>query len=65
MTTPTPETPIGFTSTERDYVCRELAVFFSTLPSVADGFQLKTWRGGTQAGLPKLPAVAQVWLRVA
>ncbi len=34
-------------------------MFFSTLPSVADGFQLKTWRGGPQAGEPKLPPVAK------
>ena len=36
----------GFTSSERDYIRRELGQFFSTLPSVADGFQIKTWRGG-------------------
>jgi hypothetical protein len=29
--------------------------FFSTLPTVAEGFQLKTWRGGPQAGRPKVP----------
>jgi len=35
-----------FTSGERDYIRRELDRFFSTLPSVADGFQIRTWRGG-------------------
>ena len=30
-------------------------MFFSTLPSVADGFHLKTWRGGPQANQPKIP----------
>jgi hypothetical protein len=43
-------TPLtGFTSGERDYIRRELDMVFSTLPSVAAGFQRKTWRGGRQA----------------
>ena len=50
---------VAFTPGERDYVRRELDQFFSTLPSVADGFQLRTWRGGSQAGQPKVPLVAQ------
>src|SRR5208337_4477279 len=33
-----------FTAREREYIRRELDSFFSTLPSVAAGFQLKTWR---------------------
>jgi hypothetical protein len=49
----------AFTSGERDYLRRELDRFFSTLPSVADGFQLRTWRGGPQAGQPKVPPVAR------
>ena len=28
-------------------------MFFSMLPTVAEGFQLKTWRGGPEAGRPK------------
>jgi hypothetical protein len=44
-----------FTPGERDYVRREQDMFFSTYPTVAEGFQLKTWRGGPQAGQPKLP----------
>jgi len=48
-----------FTPGERDYIRRELDQFFSTLPSVADGFQLRTWRGGPPAGQPKVPAAAQ------
>jgi segregation and condensation protein A len=44
----------GFTPGERDYIRRELDMFFSTLPTVAEGFQLKTWRGGPEAGRPKL-----------
>jgi hypothetical protein len=49
----------AFTPGERDYIRRELDVFFSTLPSVAEGFQLKTWRGGPQAGQPKLSPSAK------
>ena len=49
----------GFTSAEREYIRSELDLFFSTLPSVAEGFQIKTWRGGPQAGKPKVPQAAQ------
>ena len=48
-----------FTPGEREYIRRELDRFFSTLPSVSDGFQLRTWRGGPQAGQPKVPRVAK------
>ena len=48
-----------FTPGERDYIRRELDMFFSTYPSVAEGFQLKTWRGGPHAGQPKLPPPAR------
>ncbi len=50
---------VGFTPRERDYIRRELDMFFSTYPRVADGFQLKTWRGGPQAGQAKLPPTAK------
>ncbi len=50
---------VGFTTAERDYIRRELDMFFSTLPTVAEGFQLKTWRGGPNAGQPKVPPVAK------
>jgi hypothetical protein len=49
----------GFTAGERDYIRRELDIFFSTLPSVAEGFQLKNWRGGPEVGKPKLSPVAK------
>ena len=58
MTTPKPDAPDVFTPVERDYIRRELDMFFSTLPSVAEGFHLKTWRGGPQAGQPKVPQAA-------
>jgi hypothetical protein len=56
MTKKTPVT--GFTPSERNYIRRELDLFFSTLPTVAEGFPLKIWRGGPEAGKPKLPPVA-------
>jgi hypothetical protein len=49
----------GFTPGERDYIRRELDMFFSTLPTVAEGFQLKIWRGGPEAGKPKIPPSAK------
>jgi 2-hydroxychromene-2-carboxylate isomerase len=59
MTTPEPSAiPAVLTPGERDYIRRELDMFFSTLPTVAEGFQLRTWRGGPQAGQPKVPRAA-------
>jgi len=49
----------GFTAGERDFIRRELDRFFSTFPTVAEGFQLKTWRGGPEAGRPKVPPTAK------
>ena len=57
-----PGTASTFTPGERDYIRRELDMFFSTLPSVAEGFQLKVWRGGPQAGQPKVPPAAKTLL---
>src|SRR5689334_22608650 len=51
--------PPDFTPGERAYRRRELDLFFSTLPRVAEGFQLKTWRGGPEAGTPKLSPIAK------
>ena len=48
-----------FTAAERDLIRRELGVQFGQPPNVADGLFLRTWRGGPQAGRPKLPATAQ------
>ena len=59
MTKPEKAMIAGFTSAEREYIRSELDMFFSTLPSVAEGFQIKTWRGGPQAGKPKIPQAAQ------
>lgn len=48
-----------FTAAERDLVRREFGMRFGQLPSVADGLFLRTWRGGPQAGQPKLPVTVQ------
>jgi hypothetical protein len=48
-----------FSAAERDFIRRELDQFFSTLPSVAEGFQLRVWRGGVRAGQPKIPPSAK------
>lgn len=54
-----PANATTFTAAERDYVRRELDMYFSSYPTVAEGFQLKTWRGGPQAGQPKLRPAAK------
>ena len=50
---------MAFTSAEREYIRRELDQFFGTFPSVADGFQLRAWRGGPRKGQAKLPPPAK------
>jgi hypothetical protein len=49
----------GFAPGEREYIRRELDQFFSTLPTVAEGFPLRVWRGGQQAGEAKIPPRAK------
>ena len=48
-------TPCPFTAPERDLIRRELGMRFGQFPSVAGGLFLRTWRGGPQAGQPKVP----------
>jgi 2-hydroxychromene-2-carboxylate isomerase len=59
MTTLQTEPVVVFTAAERNYIRGELDLVFSTLPTVAEGFQLKTWRGGPDAGKPKLSPIAR------
>jgi hypothetical protein len=54
-----PTSAMTFTPAERDYIRRELDMFFSTFPTVAEGFHLKIWRGGPQAGQAKFPPAAK------
>ncbi len=51
-----------FTPKEREFIRRELDMFFSSLPTVAEGIYIKTWRGGPHAGEPKIPEAAQTML---
>ena len=48
-----------FTPAERELIRRELGQHFSSYPSVADGLFLRIWRGGPQAGQPKIPPAVQ------
>jgi hypothetical protein len=59
MTTSDNEPVAVFTPGEREYIRRELDQFFSFFPSVAEGFALRTWRGGPQKDQPKLPPPAK------
>ena len=59
MTTVATTSITGLTASEREYIRRELDQFFGTLPIVAEGFQLRIWRGGPQKGQPKLPPPAK------
>jgi len=55
----TNQTACPFTPKEREYIRRELDIFFGTLPSLAEGFQLRTWRSGPHARQPKIPPPLQ------
>ncbi len=59
MTSQSEPSPALFTAAERDLIRRELGMRFSTFPSVADGLFLRTWRGGPQAGQPRVPVAMQ------
>ncbi|PWC26834.1 hypothetical protein [Teichococcus aestuarii] len=50
---------LTLTAAERDLIRRELGVRFGNPPRIADGIHLRRWRGGPQAGQPKLPAAVQ------
>jgi len=51
--------PALFTAPERELIRRELHTRFGQDPAVADGIMLRTWRGGPNAGQPKLPPAVQ------
>jgi hypothetical protein len=48
-----------FTAAERAYIRSELDRYFTTLPTVAEGLMLRTWKTGPRAGQPKLGSAAQ------
>ncbi len=51
---PLPSSP--FNTAERNLLRLEFMVRFSQPPSLADGLWLRAWRGGPQAGQPKISA---------
>ena len=51
-----------FTAPERDLIRREMHPRFGQDPFVADGIMLRTWRGGPQAGQPKVPPAVRTLL---
>lgn len=59
MSTTETDSADAFTTSERAYIRQELDQFFSTLPTAAEGFMLKVWRGGPKAGQPKVSPRAQ------
>ena len=59
MSTSVSPSAMALTPGEREYIRRELDQFFGTLPTAAEGFQLRIWRGGPQKGQPKLPPAAK------
>jgi hypothetical protein len=63
MTTPDPHAET-FTPAERAYIRSELDRYFTTLPPVAEGLMLRTWRTGPRAGQPKLGPAAQSWAAI-
>ena len=48
--------PAPFNTAERNLLRHEFLVRFGQAPSLADGIWLRAWRGGAQAGRPKIPA---------
>ena len=51
-----PMPPAPFNTAERNLLRHEFLVRFGQAPSLADGIWLRAWRGGAQAGQPKIPA---------
>ena len=61
---PSPADPLAFTLPERALLRHEFLLRFSQAPLLADGIWVRTWRGGSQAGQPKVPpAVASMLAR--
>ncbi len=54
-------TPFGIelSAEERSYIRRELDMVFSSLPTVAEGLQLKIWVTGPNKGQPKMAPPAK------
>src|ERR1700712_5627500 len=48
--------PSLFNTAERNLLRSEFMIRFGQPPSLAEGIWLRAWRGGPQAGQPKIPA---------
>ncbi len=48
--------PAPFNAAERNLLRHEFMIRFGQPPALADGLWLRAWRGGPQAGQPKIPA---------
>src|ERR1700710_2308693 len=48
--------PTPFNTAERNLLRSEFMIRFGQPPSLAEGIWLRAWRGGPQAGQPKIPA---------
>jgi hypothetical protein len=55
-------TAATFTSPEREFIRRAFGQHFGSFPLIAEGIFLRTWRGGPQAGEPKLPPAVKTML---
>jgi hypothetical protein len=62
MPDPTASSAASFTTPERELIRREFCQHFGGYPLVAQGIFLRTWRGGPQAGEPKLPPAVRSML---
>jgi len=51
-----PLPPSPFSTAERALLRYEFLARFGQAPSLADGIRLRVWRGGRQAGQPRIPA---------
>jgi hypothetical protein len=59
---PAPPT-VGFTTTERELIRRKFGQHVGSCPLVGKGIFLRAWRGGPQAGEPKLPPPVKTMLK--
>src|ERR1700712_2809989 len=56
-----PLPPSPFNTAERNLLRHEFLIRFGQAPSLSEGIWLRVWRGGPQAGQPKIPvAVASM-----
>ena len=62
MTDPSERPASPLTAPERELIRREFCQIFGGFPSLADGIFLRTWRGGPQAGQPKVPPAVRSML---